>query len=341
MVERGSDSLPEKVRQSANWVSNYASDVWHNPGEHMTEIAAGVGSAALLASLAIPEVRAGVYAAKELLFAGLGNGGAAAAERSLSGRGIRDALGAIEKLGFKSNGSASYATGKLLPDGTRVLDFSEPITLQASKFGAQPTLAHQLEIPADKGGFTARYFRDQSHAQRYTLPGEKPEWPLNSLGPLDNLEQAGIHNGFNSSRVFSYTNKLDRLDITAGEPGKRLSFALDNIIHGHATDATPGINGLHVTADALTIEGNQAAVHGTGLMTLRNISSGVRQAELYGYPEIPQGGNLRIYFDSLGSSSIPRHADGARYIALTRGLEPSRIWQDIRTNVWGPLDRAA
>lgn len=330
MLETGIKTLKSDARELVDWTADYAGDVWHHPGNHIGEIVtAGVAAV----GLAIPQIRAGVRLAAEALASRAGAATladtaegmvpAADAVKTLSGRQIKDALGTLDRLAFKTNANADYASGIMQGDGTRVVKFPSPVWL--TKPGVyKPTWAHELEFSPQGDGFTARYIVDGEHTAPRELPGEKALWPNNSFGPFENLTRAGVKRAvYNGSTMLTYDNSFNRLTISSATSGNRWNIILDDVLNGEGTQATENFTGIGNAVDRITVEGENAVTQGSGLIKLSNVQGAIRGVDDYGYPAVAPGEDLTIHFDADGTSWGMRPVpEQARVITFSKGLIP-------------------
>lgn len=301
---------PHMVGLSPSWLSEYASDVWNKPQDHLVEIGiAGVATAAAL----VPLTRIGLKA--------FGESGAVLAGEAVMGPGaLKNAVANVRDLRYEVDSGFSTLVGKIGPNGERILSTADNNALRMLPLkgtSSDAVYAHELVLPKGGKNFTARYIVDAHHSNTWSTL-DKPVWPAGKSGIWSNLKDAGVNvrQGGQTPIQLQFGSDMSRLEIAAMS-GKRFDIALDAALEGRVK--TVGRSAVSNRVAGIGIEGPSSVRNGNGIISVQNPEYKIAGSQLPKYPEVQPGGTLRIYHDPLATVR-PNLTPDVRFMTTTDGL---------------------
>ncbi len=307
MAERNAEQ-PHVVNSSAQWLSDYASDVWNKPEEHLAEIGTAT---ALTAAALFPLARAGLKAVGER---------GAAGETVMSSTALKNAVAGVRDLSYEVDSGFSTLVGKIGPRGERILSTADHNAFRLSPLkgpSSDAVYAHELVLPKGGNSFTARFIVDSKHSNSWSTLSN-PVWPEGKTGIWSNLKDAGIsvRQSERTPIKLEFANDMSRLEI-APLSGQRFDIALDAALEGKVKAV--GQSAVSNRVSSISIEGPLSVRNGNGLMSVHNPEWKIEGSQVYRYPEVKPGETLRVYYDPLATVG-PKLTPDVRYMTKTEGL---------------------
>jgi len=309
MAERNVEQL-HSDGSASQWLSDYAKDVWNKPGDHVVEI--GIAAVASSAAL-LPLGRLGLKLCGE-------RAAMASGEALMSQRALKNAVSSVRDLKFEVDSGFSTLVGRIGPSGERILRAADDSALRlvpSKGNSADVVFAHEVVLPRGQDKFTARFFADNRHSHTWST-ADNLQWPEGRSGVFSSLKNAGIviRPGRHNPVKLEFASDMQRLDVTP-LAARRVDIALDAVLSG--STRTIGQSATSNRVASISIEGPDSVLKGRGLININNPQYKIEASQVFKYPEVHPGGNLRVYHDPAASVR-PNLSSDVRFMSGTDGL---------------------